>query len=1208
MCGTIEFNGGNIIASLYGIYNETGIIKVTGGNINASQTSSSTAYGIYNNSNTCITILGELDVNAPSIISPNITATSNTGTAYGLYANGTTCFYDGCINGSTMAIHGDVTELPEHYRIALKNNGKTAILEMSSDVENIIQFNGIFYDSLQAAVDAIAESIGKEGTITLWGDLSSLTDSVTIPENTKVTLALEGHSVQFQNLTKAITNNGVLTIVDFENVENSDEYTMSVIKNISGITIANNGTLVIGQDNNGNPNSPIVEGVQAVTGNAAEIKSGKVENKTYASISRRLDMNSKVEGKMKYLAGRLEDIEKEKLSSEVKITPNVALPDWTKNDVVVKLNGSVYGMLNLYIQEHQVPHKTIGYTVEYYKGGTKVEEDTIEITESVVETDPDTLTLDRTLINNNDKYEGYCIDRTEPVEVPDTINTGTVIKVYYKIDDTKMKELSYTVEYYKDEIKVEEDTTVVTEAVHILQPDTLTLNRALITNNNKYYGYCIDRVEPTEVPDTVNTGTTIQVYYKVDDTQTKTLRYTVEYYRGIRKVDADTVVRTETVQVLQPDTLIIDRTLLTNEDKYEGYLLNRTDPGEVPDEVNTGTIIKVYYELNDAEAKTLIYTIEYYKDEVKMEEDTVVITDRVYNAEPDTLPVDRSLIANNKYYGYCIDRTEPEMIPVEIDTGETIKVYYKVDETQTKTLSYTVEYYQGETKVDSDTIIKTETVQILQPDTLSIDRTLITDNDKYYGYCLDRTEPEEVPDTVDTGTIIKVYYEVDETQTKEIYYTVEYYKENVKVEEDTIIVRQTVQVLQPDTLSVDRTLITDNNKYLGYSINRTEPRNVPEVVNTETTIKVYYTLRNDLSYIVNYYKEGTTNKIEESKVARNQTYGTIVYAENEAKQIRGYKVVGYSEESITIGLEENVLDIYYALDDTQTKDIHYTVEYYKGTEKIEEDTVVRTEIVKELEAETLVVDKTLLTNNDKYEGYHLDRTDPKEVPEVVNNGTIIKVYYEKTEYTYRIEYYYNNQIDETLTEQGTAYLGDTIQECPSKPKEGYEFDRTENLPLEISSTRENVIRVYYVAVRKVTVEHIDKETEEVLEREVKVGKQGTIVKTEAKEIDGYRLVEKPAKEEYILGNEDIIVRYYYEKVKEEPDPTPREDEEEPAPIKDSTPAEPQETRTTDNTITTNKLPRTGYRRIIIPLVIVITMAGLVFYQKYQNVGKKKKKK
>ena len=1465
---TVEMNGGTITATEYGIYNYStnGKVTVTGGSITVSRTSYS-CYGIYNKG---MVILGKLDNEEPSTEIPSITASSTSGTAYAVCGSNTSAkfyFYDGILNGSTAAIYGNVTAVPEHYKIGLRNDGKTAMLEVDADFENTIQVNGIFYVSLQEAVNAIAESNSKEGTILLWDDLRSLTDGVVIPENVEVTLALEGHLVQFKDLATAITNNGTFNIIDFEDIEEGDADTTSMVKNTTGIVIANNGILTLGQEGNKNANSPVIEGVPAVSGTAPEIKSGKLVNTTVSGASGSLNSIHKIAGSRKeLLSGILEILGSTKLSSEVTMKPSSTLPDWTKNDVIVDLTGSVYGILNLYAGGRTVEPKDISYTVEYYKDNIKVEEDTIVKIETVAGTAPDTLTLDRTLITNNDKYYGYCIDRTEPATVENTVNHGDVIKVYYKIDETKVKELTYTVEYYKGTTKIEEDTVIKKQNVQVLQPDTIAIDRTLLTNNDKYLGYCIDRTEPAVVEDTVSTGTTIQVYYKMDETKTKELSYTVEYYKDNIKVEADTIVKTKTVyilnpdtlnidrtlitnndkyygycidrtepatventvdtgtiikvyykvdetkvkevnytveyyksnmkieadtvvvrqnvQVLQPDTIAIDRTLLTNNEKYTGYCIDRTEPATVENTVDTGTTIKVYYKVDGTQAKTLTYTIEYYKDEIKVEEDTTVITARVHILEPDTVLVDRDLIANNKYYGYCIDRTEPTTIPNAIDTGETIKVYYKVDETQVKTLSYTVEYYQGERKVDTDTVVRTTSVQVLQPDTIAIDRTLITNNDKYYGYYLERTDPVTVEDIVNTGTIIKVYYQVDETKTKDLYYIVEYYKAEEKVEEDTIIVRQTVQVLQPNTLVVDRNLITNQNKYEGYHISRTDPRNIEETVNTETTIKVYYTLRNDLSYTVNYYKEGTTEKIEESKIARNQTYGTtiyteneakairgykvvgyseesiiiglgenvisiyyaedetqtkeikytveyykgtrkvetdtvvvketvrvlapdtltvdrtlftdnnkyvgyqldrtdpeevpevvdngtiirvyykpisglsytvnyyrngtteklepskvvenqsygtIIYAEDEAKAIRGYKVVGYSEESITIGLEENVLDIYYELDETQTKTISYMVEYYKGTTKVEEDTIIVTNIVHALGTETLTVDRTLFTDTDKYEGYHLDRTDPEEVPEVVDNGTVIKVYYEKTAYAYRVEYYYNEQIDETATEYGTAYLGDTIQECPSKPKEGYEFDRTENLPLEISSTRENVIRVYYVAVRKVTIEHIDKETEEVLEREVKVGKQGTKVRTEAKEIEGYRLVEKPAKEEYILENEDIVVRYYYEKVKQEPTPTPREDEKEPEKQPEEeqpTPTEPEERReeptpkethvipvtqdepkpTTDNTITTNKLPRTGYRRIIIPLVIVITMAGLVFYQKYQNVGKKKKKK
>ena len=97
-------------------------------------------------------------------------------------------------------------------------------------------------------------------------------------------------------------------------------------------------------------------------------------------------------------------------------------------------------------------------------------------------------------------------------------------------------------------------------------------------------------------------------------------------------------------------------------------------------------------------------------------------------------------------------------------------------------------------KVDEDTVTRTSTVQVLQPDTIAVDSSLVSDNNKYYGYELDSTDPATVPNVVANGTTIKVYYVIDSDQTKTLSYTVEYYKDNVKVDEDTVTRTSTVQV------------------------------------------------------------------------------------------------------------------------------------------------------------------------------------------------------------------------------------------------------------------------------------------------------------------------------------------------------------------------------------------------------------------------------
>ena len=47
-------------------------------------------------------------------------------------------------------------------------------------------------------------------------------------------------------------------------------------------------------------------------------------------------------------------------------------------------------------------------------------------------------------INLINKYVGYKFEKTEPETIPNSVESGSVIKVYYVIDVTQVKEVSYT--------------------------------------------------------------------------------------------------------------------------------------------------------------------------------------------------------------------------------------------------------------------------------------------------------------------------------------------------------------------------------------------------------------------------------------------------------------------------------------------------------------------------------------------------------------------------------------------------------------------------------------------------------------------------------------------------------------------------------------------------------------------------------------------
>ena len=95
-------------------------------------------------------------------------------------------------------------------------------------------------------------------------------------------------------------------------------------------------------------------------------------------------------------------------------------------------------------------------------------------------------------------------------------------------------------------------------------------------------------------------------------------------------------------------------------------------------------------------------------------------------------------------------------------------------------------------------------------------------------------------------------------------------------------------------------------------------------------------------------------------------------------------------------------------------------------------------------------------------GYtYTDRHDPMQKL-VGGKDTVINVYYTTNSYKYKVEHYYDGEIDPSRTDTIRALYGSTVEEYNRKPKDGYEFEKAENCPLTIGTDEsKNVIKVYY---------------------------------------------------------------------------------------------------------------------------------------------------
>ena len=167
------------------------------------------------------------------------------GGTYGLYLTGSgKCnFYDGIIKGSTKAIYGKPTDYPEFYSLVLSEDEKVATLGISGTFEQVAVMNGIYYDSLQEAINAAGTA---KSTIKLEKDLVLL-EKLTIANTQDVTIDLNGHSIVTVDTDYTVLNNGTLTIIDTVE-ENESSEQVSKIQNYIGIAIHNSGTLTLGME------------------------------------------------------------------------------------------------------------------------------------------------------------------------------------------------------------------------------------------------------------------------------------------------------------------------------------------------------------------------------------------------------------------------------------------------------------------------------------------------------------------------------------------------------------------------------------------------------------------------------------------------------------------------------------------------------------------------------------------------------------------------------------------------------------------------------------------------------------------------------------------------------------------------------------------------------------------------------------------------
>ena len=457
---------------------------------------------------------------------------------------------------------------------------------------------------------------------------------------------------------------------------------------------------------------------------------------------------------------------------------------------------------------------------------------------------------------------------------------------------------------------------------------------------------------------------------------------------------------------------------------------------DVSDETVTKTITnsaEVYWE-----QATYKYKVNYYKDSVN---GTLLGTsedEAVKNAKINASDIDINKYKPTGYGNGTIDTDMPYTITGENDV---INVVYK----KRNDLSYTVEYYKEQNKIsnDNDNTVNNQTFgdKVQEAE---------IDKNKYkplLGYKDGTIETDMPYEIKEEDNIIRVCY----VKRDDMSYTVKYLD---KANDEELL---NSEVRDGKTFEEVYTETAKDAPY-GYKLVGNDTQEV-KIDAEDKVVIFYYEKRNDFKYSVKYLEEGTDKELADTEYRSNKTY-LETYSEK-AKNISGYNVVGEDTQEFVLKEENSEIVFYY----TKKADLSYKVVYYKDNLNTE---AIGEEVVNNQTFESIINKEDI--NVDLYKplkGYNSGVIATDMPYTIIDGENVINVIYTKKDnLTYRVEYYYDGNIDSSKTEyfENLTY-GYVITNYKEKLPADYKFVN-DTAPLTIDDTEDNVIKVYYESVSK----------------------------------------------------------------------------------------------------------------------------------------------
>ena len=688
--------------------------------------------------------------------------------------------------------------------------------------------------------------------------------------------------------------------------------------------------------------------------------------------------------------------------------------EYTKNDEVISSN--LVTDNELVIKVYYV-RENYNYKVEHYQKN-------LDGSWNLVDTDKyNDKAFGSKVVYETNSYNGFLYDssldvNTDIKTVP--ANNDLVIKLYYVRGN-----YNYKVEHYQENL--DGSWNLVDTDNH----NDKAFGSKVVYETNSYIGFTYDSdldVNTNVLTVPANNDLVIKLYYVRN-----TYSYTVEHY--LQNLDGTTYTKTNDVD--KYNDVLFGSIAKYEPNVYPGFdfVDSKTTPTVRVVPANNGLVIKLYYD-----RKVCDYTVNYYFDN----ELDKSLTDSFKEVYGKTISNYKDKVREGYH---LVKDTAP--ITIDLDSSKNvINVYYERNE-----YTYRVEYLVKDVNSDTYTLRDYYTRSAYYNDSVT------ADSKSYTGFKYEKTEytkkGEIVPSDLvtDNDLVIKVYYVRGNYN-----YKVEHYQENLDGS------WKLVDTDNYNDKEFDSKVLYEVNDYTGFTYDssldvNTNVSTIP--ANNELVIKLYY-VRNTYSYTVEHYLQnldGTTyTKTNDVDKYNDVLFGSI--AKYEPNVYPGFDFVDSKTTPTVRVVPANnglVIKLYY-----DRKVCDYTVNYYFDNELDKS----LTDSFKE------VYGKTISNYKDKVrEGYHLVKDTAPITIDLDSSKNVINVYYERNEYTYRVEYLVKDVNSDTYTLRDyytrSAYYNDSVT-ADSKSYTGFKYEKTEYtkkgeiVPSDLVTDNDLVIKVYYV--------------------------------------------------------------------------------------------------------------------------------------------------